>query len=131
MKSKEAQRLYNKAYKIRNRDRLALLTKEWQLNVRKRVLSYYSNGTMVCKCCGEREYKFLSLDHINGGGSQHRKQYGSKYLYSWTIQNKFPGGYQVLCHNCNMAKGFYKVCPHQAEREILNEETNVQQETGC
>jgi hypothetical protein len=38
---------------------------------------------------------------------------GSKYIYSWLIQNNFPGGYQVLCHNCNMAKAFYKVCPHK------------------
>src|SRR3990167_9777047 len=25
-----------------------------------------------CRCCGETEEKFLTLDHINGGGKQHR-----------------------------------------------------------
>ena len=30
--------------------------------------------------------------------------------YPW---EKYPPGYQVLCHNCNLAKGFYGSCPHQ------------------
>jgi hypothetical protein len=24
--------------------------------------------------------------------------------------------YQLLCHNCNMAKGFYGLCPHQEQK---------------
>lgn len=77
------------------------------------VLQHYSNGDPKCACCGEAIYEFLSLDHIDGGGTQHRKKLGSKYIVSWIIQNNFPPGFQVLCHNCNMAKGFYGVCPHQ------------------
>ena len=78
-----------------------------------KVLAHYSNGALTCACCADPTYEFLSIDHVLGGGTQHRKSLGSKYIYNWLIQNKFPAGYQVLCHNCNMAKTFYKQCPHK------------------
>lgn len=28
-------------------------------------------------------------------------------------RNKFPKGYRILCHNCNLSKSFYGYCPHQ------------------
>ncbi len=76
------------------------------------VLLHYSNENPKCACCGERENKFLCIDHINGGGKKHRKITGS-HFYRWVAKNGFPKGLQVLCHNCNMAKGFYGKCPHE------------------
>ena len=70
---------------------------------------------MACNCCGEKTYEFLCIDHINGGGRKERlndPQKKGSGLYSWIIKNGFPGGFQILCHNCNMAKGFYVECPH-------------------
>ena len=29
------------------------------------------------------------------------------------IKNNFPKGFQILCHNCNIAKGHYGKCPHE------------------
>jgi len=83
------------------------------------VLAHYSAGTLKCACCSEQTYEFLSIDHILGGGTAHRRKLGSKYIYSWLIQQNFPPGYQVLCHNCNMAKAFYKKCPHQSYQDQL------------
>ena len=80
---------------------------------RKIVLEHYSNGKMECACCGETTIEFLSIDHINGGGTQHLKEIVGQ-LTSWLIKNKFPSGFQILCHNCNQAKGFYGQCPHKA-----------------
>ena len=85
------------------------------------ILQYYSADIPFCACCGEKEIKFLSLDHINGGGTKHRQQLqknrikpaGGSVVYGWIIKNNFPEGYQILCHNCNQAKGFYGVCPHK------------------
>ena len=68
-----------------------------------------------CACCGEKTYEFLSIDHIDGGGSKHRRDMkisGGTATTEWLVRNKFPKGFQVLCHNCNMAKGFYGECPH-------------------
>lgn len=67
------------------------------------VLSHYSNGSLVCTHCGIADIDVLSLDHINGGGTQQRMQYGS-HTYRWVINNAFPDGFQVLCFNCNWKK---------------------------
>jgi hypothetical protein len=80
---------------------------------RLQVLFHYSGGLLKCACCGENTYEFLSLDHVRGGGTAHRKQLGTRYILSYLIQAGFPSGYQVLCHNCNQAKGFYLKCPHK------------------
>lgn len=83
--------------------------------VRKQVLFHYSNGKIKCACCGIKHLEFLAIDHINGGGSKHRKSLKSRnsfVLYRWLIKNQFPPGFRVLCHNCNYAVHFYKTCPH-------------------
>jgi hypothetical protein len=69
-----------------------------------------------CACCKENRYEFLALDHTDGGGNQHRKTLGSGGgMHRWLVRNNFPDGFRVLCHNCNMAIGFYGFCPHQRE----------------
>lgn len=76
-------------------------------------MAHYSNGTMKCACCGESITEFLAIDHIEGGGNKERKRVGSgQPFFRWLEQNGYPLGYQVLCHNCNMARAFYGACPH-------------------
>ncbi len=61
----------------------------------------------------------LGADHdVNGGGTQHRNASGSRgsRLYLWLEKNGYPEGFRVLCHNCNMALGFYGYCPHEREQ---------------
>lgn len=78
-------------------------------------------GGYKCNCCGEMEKLFLTLDHINGGGTKHRKETkgGGQWVYRWILKNDFPPGFQVLCMNCNFGKGqnFRKnginKCPHE------------------
>lgn len=73
-------------------------------------------GGATCRCCGEHRMEMLSIDHIHGGGCQHRKQKGVSALYLWLRRNNYPSGFQVLCMNCNFAKGKFGECPHVAER---------------
>lgn len=83
---------------------------------RLEVLKHYGGDPPKCHCCGESIYEFLSIDHINGGGYKHRKEIGGYFgrnFYKWLVKNNFPDGFQVLCHNCNLAKGFYGKCPHE------------------
>lgn len=44
----------------------------------------------------------LSLEHLNGGGTQHYKRLGvgSSGMYQWVEKNGYPEGYAVLCLNC-------------------------------
>ncbi len=74
-------------------------------------------GGYRCACCGEREPKFLSIDHINGGGQKHRKVIGGGNFYTWLRKYNFPSGFQVLCHNCNLGRSLNGgICPHQTKR---------------
>jgi len=104
----------------KNRDALLIKKKQYWRAQREFVLQHYSRNKLCCKCCGEKTYEFLSLDHIKGGGNQHRKKLGSKYIFSQLISDGLPKGYQVLCHNCNLAKGFYGICPHKVKHVDQN-----------
>lgn len=102
----------------KNKTGLLAVYKKYNLKVRKTVLDHYGHK---CACCGETTYEFLAIDHINNDGYAHRREIfggnsgkGSKSMCVWLIKNNFPPGFQLLCHNCNMAKGFYGACPHQA-----------------
>jgi hypothetical protein len=84
-------------------------SREYHRSRRKSVIEYYGGK---CACCGETTYEFLTIDHINNDGAKHRKEI-RKNLYLWIIQNNFPEGFQILCWNCNCAKGFHGECPHK------------------
>lgn len=113
-KDKKVQKAYYRQWKANNKDKMA----SYWIKQRLEALTHYSNGDLKCACCGEREYKFLCLDHIEGGGNKQRKALGSKYILSYLKQAGWPLDYQVLCHNCNMAKGFYGRCPHRIPNEL-------------
>lgn len=102
-----------------NPDKVYIIQKRSRDKNRKLVLDHYGRK---CNCpgCDVTEEKFLSIDHINGGGSEHRKKIkrGGAGIYIWLIKNNFPDGFQILCHNCNLAKGFYGRCPHE-ERGVI------------
>ena len=91
---------YNEANRARSR------------RLREAVLAAYG-GT--CSCCGEARYEFLTLDHVGGGGSDHRRAIHRK-VYAEVRRLGFPSGYRLLCWNCNCATGRYGYCPHERER---------------
>lgn len=78
-----------------------------------KVLIHYGGDPPKCACCGERIVEFLCIDHINGGGNKHIKKITHNKFYAWIVRNNFPEGFQVLCYNCNKAKGRSKAihCP--------------------
>lgn len=94
--------------------------------LRREVFNAY--GGMKCACCGETEESFLTLDHINNDGADHRRELSGKSgkvrglpgtIYSWAKRNNFPPVFQVLCMNCNFSKfrngGF---CAHQSKSTL-------------
>lgn len=103
-----------KAYDAQNRERRRETQRTCRQRTRKECLAHYGGK---CACCGETESAFLGIDHINGGGGKHRKSLGhwGVNFYAWLRREGWPDGYQVLCHNCNQAKGYYGVCPHRSK----------------
>lgn len=66
-----------------------------------------------CQCCGEDRPVFLTIDHVSGGGRQHRLENNIGNLTLWLKARGWPDGYQVLCWNCNAAKYLTGgSCPH-------------------
>lgn len=66
-----------------------------------------------CVCCGESELQFLTIDHMYGGGSKHRRQIKGKSIYRWLRQNNYPRGFRTFCYNCNGATSYGRTCPHR------------------
>lgn len=103
--------------RLLHRDERLAKDKEVRKMIRKNIITHYGGK---CACCGEIRMEFLALDHINGGGVQHRKSLGIKggtKFYEWIWKNNFPDGFRILCHNCNVSLGIYGYCPHQKEME--------------
>ena len=67
------------------------------------VLSHYSPD-LKCGSCGFSDVRSLSIDHIKGNGTKHRKEIGNVDFYQWIKKNNFPKGFQVLCFNCQWIK---------------------------
>ena len=123
-KAREKERQSTPEYKARQKTRI--------YKIRLKVLQYYSkqlskSDIPCCRCCGENFHiDFLAVDHIAGKkemDSEHElvklgysSLLGGKELVNWIIKNNFPDVFQILCHNCNVAKGYSKnknKCPHE------------------
>jgi len=104
-------------YRENHKEHYSKLVKDKTQNMRAKVITHYSNGTNKCVCCGEAEPRFLTIDHINGGGKKERKESGRNRSYSFyknLIKNNYPEGLQVLCFNCNCGRQLNGgICPHK------------------
>ena len=89
----------------------------------------YKHYGAFCACCGEDNPKFLCVDHISNNGNHHRKELKKELgyvpnMFRWLKKNNYPPGFQILCYNCNFAKGAYGECPHVTEKKEASLNTN-------
>lgn len=76
---------------------------------KRRILTHYGKGRCACVLCAETRLGCLSIDHINGGGTQHRLKLGKGAgidFYCWLEKQNYPEGYQTLCMNCQFLKRY-------------------------
>lgn len=95
------------------RAKVSARTKELQKYRKQAAVKYYGGK---CACCGELESVFLTIDHINNDGAEHRRQTNgaARNIYRWLEANDYPEGFQVLCMNCNFGKHMNGgTCPHK------------------
>ena len=78
--------------------------KRYKDKAKLEVITHYGAGVAACLRCGYTDMRALTIDHMNGGGSQHRKTINSVNMYTWLRKNGYPDGYQTLCMNCQMIK---------------------------
>lgn len=140
-KHREYQREYAKRWKDRNPEKHKANRASQAERAKWSAIMIYSNGMGECACCGEDNIRFLTLDHINGNGAEHRREIlaeirnsgdtgrgdmsGTRF-YQWLKAEGFPDcGLQVLCFNCNCGKAYNKgVCPHLDVGSLNNMETS-------
>lgn len=99
-----------------------------RISKRKTKLTLIAGYGGKCTCCGEDRQEFLSLEHLNGDGPQHRilisgdRRSGGYKVYKDVIKRGFPPEYTILCMNCNFSKGSQGYCPHVMDRskELLH-----------
>ena len=105
-------RLQERNRKHADIDKVNQAQRDYCQKIKKEVIKIYGGK---CICCGETHIEFLTIDHINGGGTAHRKKLhgGGIKVYNWLRKNNFPKEFQVLCMNCNFAKGKFGYCPHK------------------
>jgi hypothetical protein len=92
--------------------------RDFRLNKKLQVFKEYGNK---CNCCGEKTITFLTIDHIDNNGAEHRRElagdsgkFCGSAIYSWLIKNKYPDGFQILCANCQLGKQLNNgICPHK------------------
>ena len=107
-----------------NAGKLTGSTRE-QRRLKLSALQAYGGLSPQCACCGVKEWEFLCIDHIDGNGSEHRKQIMKDHgqlIYRWLKVNGYPAGFRVLCHNCNLSLGLYGYCPHNLKSPIFSTE---------
>jgi len=124
--AKKEQGLCRYSANCRNRTENALAYCEFhrQRGIERNTARRYARRKLVidtyggrCNCCGENEFKFLAIDHVNGGG-QKEGAFGP-FLVRRVIVEGFPERFQILCHNCNHAKGIYGTCPHKTADLVI------------
>lgn len=98
---------------LAHKDRWNEYAKRTNAGLRTEVLDHYGRA---CECCGDAHEEFLCIDHVNGGGNEHRRRIGPSNFYRWLKRNGWPIGFRVLCHNCNMSLGLRGYCPHELEK---------------
>ena len=69
-----------------------------------KTMAFQAYGGCECKWCGDDDMLALSIDHINNGGTKHRKEIAGVNICCWLMNHCYPPGFQVLCMSCQCAK---------------------------
>lgn len=115
-------------YRAEHADEIRLKVRTWYRENRDQALAYHKTRRDVlraemiaayggkCVCCGESNPRFLTIDHVDGGGTKHRRSIGwsGNGIFAHLKKLGWPQeGYQLLCFNCNCGRAFNGgVCPH-------------------
>lgn len=118
--NREKIRQKDKEFRETNKEYMSKYCKRRRYDNRLQCLSYYTEKRLSCNCCNIDDISLLTIDHINGGGGKHKIENRIKDIYTWLIDNNYPDGYQVLCHNCNSGKGIRSECPHKWTQDYYN-----------
>lgn len=109
----ETSRKNSRNWRLKNPEAHKANLVKWRTKWHDLVFQHYGQR---CSCCGETERMFLTLDHIDGNGREHRRTTKAPSLYKWVVENDYPDNMRILCFNCNCGRQRNGgVCPHHKE----------------
>jgi hypothetical protein len=107
---REEHMAYMRDYHLSHKEERAAYNKAYRAIMKDKIFKHYGEQ---CICCGESEQAFLTIDHIDGKGTEQRANLkGGDGFYRWLIKNNFPEGFRTLCYNCNCGRR-NGPCPHE------------------
>jgi|ERR1035437_408964 hypothetical protein len=119
--TKEKSREYQQRYYYKNLDKVRKYQREWhKVRNRQDRLERIKAYGGKCTCCGEKEPRFLTLEHFRHDGKKFRNHSGANQGYLlWLKRNGYPkDGITLYCMNCNWAERFNQPCPHKASQLV-------------
>ena len=116
LEHRKAKRKIAKKWESKNTDKVRSRTKVYNRKLRRRFFDMYGHKC-ACLKCPETNTKFMTIDHIQGGGIKHRKITGSNNkMIREAIAEYRSDLYQPLCYNCNCGRSANGgTCPHLEE----------------
>lgn len=108
-RSKEDIAKYQREYSQRKKKELAEYYSDYRLKLKEEMVDEYGG---CCQECGEDDVIVLVLDHVFDNAQEDRivnNHNGGYKMYMRLKQQGWPQeGYQLLCHNCNYRKEFFR-----------------------
>lgn len=113
---RDCRKAINKEWQEKNVDKYRDSIKKSRTKLRIDTINAYGGK---CSCCGEANIEFLTIDHVNGDGREHRAESTcAQHVYYDLKKRGYPQeGYRCLCMNCNWSIGIWGYCPHQKQSE--------------
>ena len=113
----EKRRAYNQKHYYKNHAKTLAWHKDYRETLKAEIVAEYGGE---CKCCGEKEIDFLTIDHVYGYKNRpdlydHPRKCGTAF-YLWLRKKNYPKeGFALLCFNCNLGRAKSKdgECPHE------------------
>ena len=88
--------------------------RKYHKSLQRQFLEMYGGA---CICCGEKDIRFLTLDHVNEDGANDRRRRSRATILREALSNLNTEKYQILCYNCNMGRSINNgVCPHSPHK---------------
>ena len=126
---------YTKQWKENNKERRQFLTLRAKRRRRLEIIVAYGG---LCECCHEHTTEFLSIQHANGNGKNHREVIGMTgsdpmlkdlkdrgYPVKFDLPDGTPIHIKIMCHNCHYSTDHYGYCPHKTTKSQFGFDTQL------
>lgn len=113
--NREKKLAYSRSWYATHKEQAVANGRSLHRRYREQILEAYGRK---CACCGETEPTFLTVDHVENDGKQHRERFNrnNTNLYRDIVKQGFPPKYRLLCFNCNSGRRLNGgSCPHAAK----------------